>query len=120
MQLEELSNNINSYHLINYLLGFFMSGKVYFYKGINKVKVITESEGYWIVEAVEDFIDYVNGKQVSIKIGDRRIVPITSLSSKMVLIPPIDEHAYERKMETKLKRIIADEEKKTGNKRKSK
>ena len=32
-----------------------MSGKVYFYKGVNKVKVVTESEGYWIVEALRGF-----------------------------------------------------------------
>ena len=28
---------------------------LYLYKGLFKVKVVTESEGYWIVEALEDF-----------------------------------------------------------------
>lgn len=89
-----------------------MGAKIYFYKGVNKVKVVTESEGYWIVEAVEDFVDFVDGERVSIKVGERRIVPPDSLSAEMVLLPPIREHVYERKMEKKLQRIVAEEEEK--------
>ena len=39
----------------------------YFYKGLYKVKVLTESEGYWIVEAQEDFEDYLDGKKIAVK-----------------------------------------------------
>ncbi|MCL1976691.1 MAG: hypothetical protein FWG55_01060 [Candidatus Bathyarchaeota archaeon] len=58
-----------------------MSGKVYFYKGIGRVKVITESEGYWLVEALEDFVDYIDDKKITINAGERRLVPPDVLSS---------------------------------------
>jgi hypothetical protein len=87
-----------------------MSGKIFFYKGVNKVKVVTESEGYWIVEAMEDFLDFVDGERVSIKVGERRIVTPESLTAEMVLSPPVKEHVYERKMEKKLQRMITEEE----------
>jgi hypothetical protein len=87
-----------------------LSGKVYFYKGVNKVKVVTESEGYWIVEALEDFVDFVDGERISINVGERRLVPPESLSAEMVLLPPIKEHVYERKMEKQLQRMVAEEE----------
>jgi hypothetical protein len=87
-----------------------MSGKVYFYKGVNKVKVVTESEGYLTVEALEDFDDYVDDERITVKVGERRMVPSDSLSSEMVLLPPIKEHIYERKMEKKLQQMVAEEE----------
>jgi hypothetical protein len=87
-----------------------MSGKVYFYKGVNKVKVVTESEGYWTVEALEDFDDYVDDERIKVKVGERRMVPSDTLSSEMVLLPPIKEHIYERKMEKKLQQMVAEEE----------
>jgi hypothetical protein len=87
-----------------------LSSKVYFYKGVNKVKVVTESEGYWIVEALEDFVDFVDGERISINVGERRLVPPESLSDEMVLLPPIKEHVYERKMEKKLQQMVAEEE----------
>lgn len=87
-----------------------MSDKFFFYKGVNKVKVVTESDGYWIVEAMEDFVDFIEGERISIKIGERRIVPSESLTAEMVLLPTVKEHAYELKMEKKLQRIIAKEE----------
>jgi hypothetical protein len=87
-----------------------MSGKVYFYKGVNKVKVVTESKGYWTVEALEDFDDYVDDERIKVKVGERRMVPSDSLSSEMVLLPPIKEHIYERKMEKKLQQMVAEEE----------
>jgi hypothetical protein len=85
-------------------------GKPYFYKGVNKVKVVTESEGYWIIEALEDFVDYVDGERVAINMGERRLVPPDALSSEMVLLPPIQEHVYERQMEKKVQRLVAAEE----------
>lgn len=95
-----------------------MSGKAYFYKGVNKVKVVTESEGYWIVEALEDFVDYVDDQQTTVKVGERRMVPPESLTTEMVLLPPIKEHLYERKMEKKLQEIVAKEEEKEKQNRK--
>lgn len=87
-----------------------MSGKDYFYKGVNKVKVVTESEGYWIVEAMEDFVDYLDGQRFTVKVGERRMVPPETLTNEMVLLPPVKEHVYERKMERKLMQIVEDEE----------
>jgi hypothetical protein len=37
--------------------------EVWYYKGLHKVKVVTESEGYWIVEALEEFEDDVDGEK---------------------------------------------------------
>ena len=96
-----------------------MSGKTYFYKGVNKVKVVTESEGYWIVEALEDFADFVDDQQITVKTGERRMVPFESLTTEMVLLPPIKEHVYERKMEKKLQEMVAEEEKREKQNRKS-
>jgi hypothetical protein len=89
-----------------------VSGKDFFYKGVNKVKVVTESEGYWIVEAMEDFVDYLDGQRVTVKVGERRMVPPETLTNEMVLLPPVKEHVYERKMERKLMQIVEDEEEK--------
>lgn len=60
-----------------------MNGKVYFYKGTHKVKVVTKSEGYWIIEALEDFVDCVDGERIIINAGERRIVPPDFLDSTM-------------------------------------
>jgi len=78
----------------------------YFYKGLHKVKVLTESEGYWIVEAQEDFEDYLNGEKVTVKTGEQRIVPPKELHKKKVLAPPVPEHVYERQLEKKVKRFV--------------
>jgi len=85
---------------------------VWFYKGVHKVKVVTESEGYWIVEALEEFEDDVSGEKITVKVGEQRIVPSEEVHKRKYLAPPIKEHAYELKMEKKLKRLIAEEEKK--------
>lgn len=58
--------------------------EMYYYKGAHKVKVLTESEGYWIVEALQDFEDIVDGEKVTVKAGERRIVQITELRKKKV------------------------------------
>ena len=82
----------------------------YFYKGLHKVKVITESEGYWIVEALEDFEDYLDEKKVIVKSGEQRIVQPSELHKKKVLSPPIPEHVYERNLEKKVKRMVEEQE----------
>jgi predicted ATP-grasp superfamily ATP-dependent carboligase len=86
-------------------------GEVWYYTGVHKVKVLTESEGYWIVEALEEFDDDVDGERVTVKVGEQRIVPSESVHRRKFLAPPVKEHAYELKMEKKLKRLVADEEK---------
>ncbi|MDR0471983.1 MAG: hypothetical protein LBH79_09745 [Nitrososphaerota archaeon] len=61
----------------------------YFYKGRHKVKVLTKSAGYWIVEAQEDFEDQLNGEKVEVRAGEQRIVPLSELykNSKSPAIP---------------------------------
>ena len=90
--------------------------EVWFYKGLYKVKVVTESEGYWIVEALEEFEDYVDGEKVTIKVGEQRIVPSDIVHKRKHLAPPVKEHTYELKMEKKLKKLVAEEEKKQREK----
>jgi hypothetical protein len=89
-----------------------MSGEIRYYKGKYKVKVLTESRGNWIVEALEPFEDIVQGENVNVKAGERRIVAPNLLYLKEGLPPPVKEHVYELKMEKKLKRFVAEEEKK--------
>ena len=84
-----------------------------YYKGLYKVKVVTESEGYWIVEALEDFDDNVDGEKATVKTGERRIVPPADLHKKKTLSPPIPEHVYELQLEKKVKRMVAEFENKT-------
>ena len=82
----------------------------YYYKGLHKVKVITESEGYWIVEALEDFEDYLDEKKITVKSGEQRIVQPSELHKKKVLSPPIPEHVYERNLEKEVKRMVDEQE----------
>jgi len=84
-----------------------------YYKGVYKVKAVTKSEGYWIVEALEDFDDDVEGERVAVKAGERRIVAPTELYEKKTLAPPIPEHVYERRLEKKVKRMVEEYEQKT-------
>jgi hypothetical protein len=88
-----------------------MSEEVRYYKGKHEVKVVTKSAGYWIVEALEEFDDVVDGEKVTVRVGERRIVPSNTVRKRKSLPPPIKEHAYELKMEKKLKRLVAEEEK---------
>lgn len=87
-----------------------MSDKISLYKGLYKVKIITESEGYMIIEALENFEDCVEGETITVKTGERRIVPIDTLFDPKNLPPLVKEHTYELKMEKKLKKIIKKEE----------
>jgi len=93
--------------------------EVRYYKGIHKVKVVTESVGYWTVEALEDFDDVVDDEKVYVKAGERRIVPSDSVHKQKTLPPMVKEHAYELEMEKKLKRMVAEEEKTENKKKKS-
>lgn len=89
-----------------------MSGDVRFYKGKYKVRILTESKGCWIVEALEPFKDNVEGEKVKVRTGERRIVAPNLLFTREGLAPPVKEHTYELKMEKKLKRLVAKEEEK--------
>jgi hypothetical protein len=80
----------------------------FYYKGLYKVKVMTKSEGYWIVKAEEDFDDFVDGTKVSVKAGEQRIVEPKDLHKNKELPPPFPEHVYERLLEKKVKRMVDD------------
>lgn len=84
---------------------------IYFYRGLYRVKLLTKSEGYWIVEAQEDFEDQQDNKRVPVKAGEQKIVQPTELHKKKVLAPPIPEHSYERGLEKKVKRMVKEYEK---------
>src|SRR3990170_6694182 len=86
--------------------------EIRYYRGQHKVKVVTESQGYWIVEALEDFLDCVDNENITVKAGERRIVPPSLLYKEKSLPPVFKEHAYELHMEKKLKRMVAEREKK--------
>jgi hypothetical protein len=89
-----------------------MSDDIRFYRGKFRVKVLTKSSGYWIVEALEPFEDIVSGEKVYVKVAERRIVVPSLLFKRKGLPPPVKEHVYELKMEKKLKRLITEEEEK--------
>ena len=78
----------------------------YYYKGKYKVKVVTESDGYWIVEALEDFKDCLEGEKVPVKEGERRIVQPNELVKEDALPPMVPEHEYELELEKKVKRMV--------------
>ena len=92
--------------------------EIRYYKGKFKVKVVTESVGYLTVEALEDFEDLVDDEKVTVKVGERRIVPVNTVHKEKALPPMVKEHAYELKMEKKLKKIVAESEKTEGKKKK--
>lgn len=94
----------------------FLSEEISYYKGKHKVKVVTQSDGYWIVEALEEFKDTLNGEKVTVKVGEQRIVPPQSVYKNKTLPPPIKEHEYELKMEKKVKRMVAKGKKKKPKK----
>ena len=83
----------------------------FYYKGKYPVKVVTESEGYWIVEALEDFKDCIEGEKTPVKAGERRIVQPNDIIKKDELPPMVAEHEYELQLEKKVKRMVAEYEK---------
>ena len=62
-----------------------------YYRGLNKVKILTKSDGYWIIEALEDFQDYVDHNKVTLKAGERSIVLPTDLYKKKTALTPMPE-----------------------------
>ncbi len=90
-----------------------MSEDIRYYKGKFKVRVLAESKGSWIVEALETFDDEIQGQKAAVRTGERRIVAPNLLFLRKGLPPPVKEHAYELKMEKKLKHLVAEEEKKS-------
>lgn len=92
-----------------------MTERIYYYRGLYRVKVVTQSEGYWIVEAQEDFDDSVDGQRATVKAGERRIVIPTELHTKKTLPPPIPEHVYERQLEKKVKHMVEEYETKISS-----
>ncbi len=110
-----------SYILLNKIsfLGIGLS-EIRYYKGVHQVRILTRSEGYLIVEALEDFVDQINAKRVYVKTGDRRIVPSETVYEDKKLPPIIKEHTYELKMEKKLKELISSEESKEAEKEREK
>ena len=94
--------------------------EIRYYKGKFKVKVVTESVGYLTVEALEDFEDIVDGEKVTVKVGERRIVPVNTVHKEKALPPMVKEHAYELKMEKKLKQLVAENEKTESKSKKGK
>jgi len=86
-----------------------LKDEVRYYKGKHKVKVLTESRGNWIVEALEAFEDVVDGEKVKVRKGERRIVAPNLLFQMEAMSPPVKEHAYELKMEKKLKLLVQEE-----------
>jgi len=91
-----------------------MSSDVRYYKGKYKVAVLSQSRDNWVVKALEPFEDEVYGEEVKVKAGEKRIVAPNLLFRKKGLPPPMKEHAYELQMEKKLKRFVAEREKKEG------
>ena len=94
-----------------------MGEDVRFYKGKYLVKILAESRGSLVVEALEPFEDIVNGERLCVKVGERRIVAPNLLFKRRGLSPPIKEHTYELKMEKKLERLV--DEKKNACKEKT-
>jgi hypothetical protein len=94
-----------------------LSGEIRYYRGLYKVKVITQSVGYWIVEALEDFEDCLENETISVKVGEQRIVSPNLVFKERSLPPMVKEHEYELKMERKLKSLVAKEEEKQKEKK---
>jgi hypothetical protein len=83
-----------------------MPEEIRYYKGKHKVKIVTKSLGNWIVEALEPFEDVLNGQEVRVKTGERRIVAPNLLFRRQNISLLVKEHAYELKMEKKLKHLV--------------
>jgi hypothetical protein len=85
--------------------------EIRYYRGQHQVRVVTLSEGYWIIESLEEFEDTIDGQRVLVKVGEQRIVPPSLVFKQKSFPPPIvKEHTYELQMEKKLKRLVTKEE----------
>jgi hypothetical protein len=78
---------------------------------VYKVNVVTESEGYWIVEALEDSEDCIEGEKVPVKTVEKRIVQPNDLVKRDVIPPIVTEHTYELQLEKKAKQMVKKYEK---------
>lgn len=92
-----------------------MSEEIRYYKGKNKVLVLSKSRGHWIVKALEAFEDELYGKNVKVKVGERRFVPPNELFKLKGTYPHVKEHTYELKMEKKLKKLVGGRGKKASS-----
>ncbi len=95
----------------------FLSEEIRYYRGLHKVKVVTQSQGYWTVEALENFEDCVDNQKTLVKVGEQRIVTPNLVYKEKTLPPIVKEHAYELEMEKKLKRMIAEKDQKQSKKK---
>jgi hypothetical protein len=59
---------------------------------------------------LEDFEDVVDGEKVTVKKGEQRIVPPNHVLKERSLPLMVKEHAYELKMEKKLKHMVEEQE----------
>ena len=84
--------------------------EIRYYRGQHPVRVLTLSEGYWIVESLEEFEDTIDGQKVPVKVGEQRIVPPSFVFKQKSMPPVVKEHTYELQMEKKLKRLVTKEE----------
>jgi hypothetical protein len=94
-----------------------LSGEIRYYRGLYKVKVITQSEGHWTIEALEDFEDCLEKERIPVKVGEQRIVPPNLIFKEKALPPMVKEHEYELKMEKKLKSMVEKDEAKQKEKK---
>ena len=69
------------------------------------------------MEALEEFEDTLDGENVTVKVGEKRIVPPRTVHKHKNLPPPIKEHAYELQMEKKVEHLVAKEKKKRPKKK---
>jgi hypothetical protein len=83
-----------------------MGEEIRYYKGKYRVRVLTKSRGNWIVEALQPFEDIVNGRAVRVRTDERRIVAPNLLFKRQKMPAPVKEHAYELKMERRLKKML--------------
>jgi hypothetical protein len=79
--------------------------------GIHKVKIVARSEGYWIVEAQEDFEDTVGDQKTTVKKGEQRILIPNLLLKSKTFAPPLKPNSYELKVEKKVKHTVKEAEK---------
>ena len=83
-----------------------MSEEFLYYKGKHKVKVVTQAEGYWIIEAMEQFKDTLNGEEVIVQIGEKRIVPPNAVYKNKSLNLTDQKNTCKNKLEIKSRRKV--------------
>ncbi|NLE05037.1 MAG: hypothetical protein GX638_09590 [Crenarchaeota archaeon] len=79
-----------------------MNKNIYYYKNKHKVKILTKTNGYLIVEALEKFEDTLNSKKIIMQIGEKRIIP-TSATKKS---KPTGKHIPKAKKQSQKHQLI--------------